>query len=355
MTNPRWVPLFNPFFGIQPDYRGQVASDFVAAMESFVKDWGHRLSYLLRSAIHGLLHLPRISLLDVADALSPKSPQGELLRKQVLQHIEDPQLLRFWQSGLGKFTNEALGVPQNKLSMILSTPPVSYTFQQTESPLNLRQVMDRQEVLLINLANVGSGTQSIIGCLILSLFEMQAMARAQTIQADRKRFFIHVDEAAQFVTRALQSMLVQSRKFQVGLTLAHQYLNQFYEDQVDALSTVGNTVIFRTNRKDAEHLCKDLQEKARPDDIIGLKKYQAVARVGTEVVRFQARPPRPALSPSFKDQIIARSRQLYYKPVDEVRQAIARRHERWIPSARPASASTSTAAPNSPPPYDTYP
>jgi hypothetical protein len=302
-----------------------------------------------------LLHLPRISLLDVADTLSPKSPEGILLRNQVLEHIDDPQLIRFWRFALGRYTPSDLSPPQNKLSMMLSTPPVSYTFQQTESAINLRQVMDRHEVLLINLSNVGSETQSIIGCLMLSLFQMEAMTRAQKAATERNRFFIHVDEAAQFVTRALQSMLVQTRKFQVGLTLAHQYFSQFYEDQVDALSTVGNTVIFRTNRRDAEHLCKDLQDKVKPEDIIGLKRYQAIARIGTEVVRFQCRPPRPGLSPSFKDRIVARSRQLYYKTAEEVRQAIARRHERWVSHSPPATASGNAGASNTEFAYDIFP
>ena len=234
---------------------------------------------------------------------------------------------------------------------MLSTPPVSYTFQQTESAINLRQVMERQEILLINLSNVGSETQSIIGCLMLSLFQMEAMERARKATADRRRFFIHVDEAAKSVTRALESMLVQTRKFQVGLTLAHQYLQQFWEDQVDALSTAGNTIIFRTSRRDAEHLCKDLQDKVRPEDIIGLQRYQAIARIGTEVVRFQCRTPRPALSPGFKDRIVARSRQLYYKTADEVRQAIARRHERWVSHSPPAAASGNGGASNTVCPY----
>jgi hypothetical protein len=124
-------------------------------------------------------------------------------------------------------------------------------------------------------------------------------------------------------------MLTQCPKFRVSLTLAHQYLRQFEPEQVDALSSVDTSVIFNVDRRDAECLSKDLQEKVGIEDILNLRRGEAFARLGTEVVRLRTPPPRKPVSPSCAAQIIERCHRLYYKPVDEIKRRIADRHNGW--------------------------
>ena len=328
-TAPTMVPLFNPFFGVAPEYRGRVADDFVASMRAFIDGFGHRLEHLLRLSLHGLLHLPAPCLLDVADALSTKSPESKLLRQEVLKLVEDPLLKRFWGTSLDSYSSADLSPPQNKLSLMLGTPPVSYTFQQNQSAFTLRQVMDEQKILLVNLAGIGLEIQSTIGCLLLSLFQTEALARSRTAAYERQHFHIYVDEAHRFVSHSIESMLIQCPKFRVSLTLAHQYLRQFAPEQVDALSSVDTSVIFNVDRRDAECLSKDLQEKVGIEDILNLRRGEAIARLGTEVVRLHTQPPRPPVSPSCAGKVIERCHRLYYKPVDEIKRRIADRHNGW--------------------------
>jgi len=89
------------------------------------------------------------------------------------------------------------------------------------------------------------------------------------------------------------------------------------------------SIFFNVNARDAAYLLKDLQGRVGVEDIIKLPKFRAIARIGTEIVRFDTRKPRAELEPNFRQQIIANSRQRYYRPAQKVRQAIRNRRTRW--------------------------
>ena len=128
---------------------------------------------------------------------------------------------------------------------------------------------------------------------------------------DRRQFHIHCDEAHQFMTDTLENLIAETRKFNVSLSLAHQYLSQFGRKKTDALSTVGSSVIFNVDKRDAQYLIKDLQEKVKVEELVSLGKGEAIARVGTDIVRIRTRPPLTFPRPNFKDRIIKESRNKY--------------------------------------------
>lgn len=77
--------------------------------------------------------------------------------------------------------------------------------------------------------------------------------------------------------------------------------------------------------RDAGQLIKDLQGKVKVDDIISLDCYEAIARIGTDIVKIRTFPPMKMPEENFKDRIIESSRRRHYKPAHEVREAIRRR------------------------------
>ena len=58
------------------------------------------------------------------------------------------------------------------------------------------------------------------------------------------------------------------------------------------------------------------------DDLITLKRGQAIARIGAEIVRFNTLPPSERPEGSFRDAIVAESRRRYCRPIKDVRRAI---------------------------------
>jgi hypothetical protein len=206
---------------------------------------------------------------------------------------------------------------------------------QPESRFNFRTIMDEGMILLVNLSNLGSMVRQILGCFILSLLHLTALSRSILPADERKQFHIHCDEAHRFMTDSLEDLIAETRKYNVSLSLAHQYNSQFGQRKTDAISSVGSTIIFNLDSRDAGYMIKDLQRKVKVEDIVTLKNFEAIARIGTEIVRFTTR--RPVVKPitHFRDKIIEESRHKYYLPMHEVKKYVRCRGSRWQESYTP--------------------
>jgi hypothetical protein len=91
---------------------------------------------------------------------------------------------------------------------------------------------DQGQVLLVNLAkgHIGEDSSSLLGGLLVTTIGLAAFSRAETPPAERRDFFVYIDEFQSFTTLALANMLSELRKYRVGFTVAHQYLNQLEPD-----------------------------------------------------------------------------------------------------------------------------
>ena len=134
----------------------------------------------------------------------------------------------------------------------------------------------------------------------------------------------------------------QTRKRNVSLTMAHQYMSQFSTRKTDTISSVGSTVIFRVNTTDAAYLKKDLQGRVTTDDLTALPNYKAITRIGTQIVRVKTLSPPPPQTADCHDLIIERSRQRYYRPVAEVERAVRERYDRCYEPLTPGDTTDDT-------------
>jgi len=336
LSDPDWVPVWNPLQCRSSLGHGLVADDLVSAFKSFVDGWGDRLEHLLRHATLALAHLPGASLLDVSDLLRQKSPESEQLRDLIVKTTDSEVIRTFWAHDFKGYGRADLTPPQHKLSKLLTSGTASLMLSQTDSSFDLAEVMDSGKILLVDLSKVGTEVQSILGCFLLSLLYQTAMVRQVSLVAPLLPFHIYCDEAHRFMTDAMEDMIGQTRKFGVSLTVAHQYRGQFEQKRkADALLTVGTTVIFNVNSSDAQQLVRGLRGKVEVDDLVGLEDRQAIARIGTHVVRLRTADREETPVTTHRDLIIQRSRERYCKQTPEVQRAIRRRHERWAAPLRP--------------------
>ena len=130
------------------------------------------------------------------------------------------------------------------------------------------------------------------------------------------------------MTDTLEDIIAEMRKYKVSLTLAHQYLRQFNARKIDALASVGTTVSFNVDIKDATHLAKDFQKLAEVDDFIRLEQGEVIARIGTEIVKLRTAGPRAIPKNNAKERIIQSSLEQYYQPSHQVREIIRKRSGR---------------------------
>lgn len=309
-----WNPLRRPVVPGRPAMdAGRVAADIVAAFQSFMPGWGDRLDHLLRHSVAAVMQLPDGTLRDVADLLRRKSSASEAIRQRLIETLDGDYERQFWIEDFPRYAQADVNPTQHKLSKLLASTPVQRMLSQPRSAIDLAHIMDRAEVLLVDLSWVGTTTREVLGCFMLSLFYQTAMCRGQN-HDERVPFHIYCDEAHRFLTDALEDMIAETRKFGVSLTMAHQYLRQFGTRRVDALSNVGTTVIFAVDGSDAQYLEKDLFGRAKAEDLVGQPVGHAIVRIGNEIIRVQAPAPLELLAENSAHRIIAQSHRRYYVP-----------------------------------------
>ena len=62
--------------------------------------------------------------------------------------------------------------------------------------------------------------------ILVSKIYNAAMGRARMAEADRKYFFLYVDEFQNFITDTFADILSEARKYKLALIMAHQFIAQ---------------------------------------------------------------------------------------------------------------------------------
>jgi hypothetical protein len=138
----------------------------------------------------------------------------------------------------------------------------------------------------------------------------------------------YLDEWQHFVhlPTPMASVLAEARGLGLGMTLAHQHMDQLTTEAKHAvLANARSRVIFQLAAGDARLMAKELGTLITPDDLQGLGAYEVVAQLfaqGTTQAPATGRT-RSLDAPSSDAQAIrAESRSLYGVPRDEVERAI---------------------------------
>lgn len=290
--------------------------------------WGPRLEHVLRNAILAVASDPRASLLFLYRFLTDPA-----LRDKVVEKIRDPLVRQFWTrewpSYGPKLQAEAVAPVLNKLGAFVGNPLVRNIVGVERSRVDLRAIMDSGGVLLADLSvgALGEDASHLLGGLLLSSLHLAALGRPP----GSRPFYIYADEFQHFVTDSLANMLSESRKFGLGLILAHQYLAQLPEGLRQAvLGNTGSLALFRLGSEDAVLIENEVPPFVALD-LIEMPSYHFAARVlarGAQLRAFSGKttpPPSPPASGAFvKERVVTESRQRFASRRDDVETFIER-------------------------------
>jgi hypothetical protein len=211
----------------------------------------------------------------------------------------------------------------NKAGQIAASPHLRLILGQVDPRFDLAFAMNRQRILIANLAKgtIGEQAANLLGSLLVSHLQLIAMERGALPPPQRVPFFAHVDEFQTFSSDAFASLLSEARKFALHFALANQFTDQL-SDAVRAavIGNAGTLVVFRVGSRDAELLAPEF----RPMDPAGLadqEPFTAWLRRGIGrdriFVEDKAYPPQ-GMAEAIREQ----SRQRFGR----ARAAIERRH-----------------------------
>ena len=267
---------FNPLERVAPAKRALAAAGMLEVFKKiWSESWGPRLEHILRNGLLALMEQPEATLADLLRLLD----DGEF-RKRAAARVPNAQVRRFWlheyEMYPARFRAEAISPVQNKVGSFLANPILHSILTQPKSSFDLRRVMDEGKILLVNLAKgkIGEDTAALLGALLVSQIGLAALSRADVNEADRRDFFLYLDEFQNFTTLSFATMLSELRKYRVSLVLAHQYLSQIDEQIRDAvLGNVGTLIAFRVGPADAEILELEFLPRFTAADLTALPNY----------------------------------------------------------------------------------
>jgi hypothetical protein len=273
---------FNLLGNTPPDERHLVASGIVSAFKAIWLDfWGPRLEYILYAAVAALLDCDNVSLLGVQRMLS----DGRY-RAWVVKQIKDPMVRSFWVNEFEgydkKFLHEAIAPIQNKVGKLLMSPHVRNILGQVRSRINARFMMDNGRIFIADVSKgkLGADKSNLVGALLVTQFQLAAMSRADVPEAERRDFFLYVDEFQSFASDSFVSILSEARKYRLYLTLSHQYVDQVRPEIRDAVfGNVGSIVAFRVGHRDAKMLEQAFGETCRAGQLTSLGNYEVCAKL----------------------------------------------------------------------------
>ncbi len=267
---------FNPLESVPPEKRPLAASGILEVFKKIWADsWGPRMEHILRNALLALLDQPQATLADILRLMDDMS-----FRRLAASRVHNAQVRGFWlreyESYPARFRAEAIAPIQNKVGAFLTNPILSAIITQPKSDFDLRQIMDGGRILLVNLAKgkIGEDVAALLGALLVSRIGLAGLSRADVPEAERRDFYVYLDEFQSFTTLSLANMLSELRKYHVSLILAHQYLSQLDEQVRDAiLGNAGSIICFRVGPADAEILGREFYPEFTSGDLSRLPNH----------------------------------------------------------------------------------
>jgi hypothetical protein len=296
--------------------------------------WGPRLEYLLSAAVAALLETEKATVLGI-----PRMFVDETYREWVVKQVKNPVVRAFWEREYAdydkRFRNEAVGPVQNKVGQLLISEPLRNILGQVRSGIDARFIIDNQRIFIANLSKgrLGADTSNLIGALLVSEFQLAALARADTAEENRRDFFLFADEFHNYATDAFATILSEARKYRLCLTLSHQYIEQLDDElRRGVFGNVGSMFAFRVGEHDAAILAREFGGQYAGSQFVDLPNHELLvkmlengayrepflAKTNPPVGRFWGR----------RENLIQRSRQRYASS----RTTIEGKLRRWLNS-----------------------
>ena len=264
---------YNPLQHVGLDRIALVASGLLEVLRKQWPDaWGLRMEHILRNAVYTLLEQPKSTIADILRLLTDAS-----FRTAALARVRNEAVRTYWTEEYARYSPklraDAIMPIQNKIGAFLADPLLNRIFTAPPQPLRLRRIMDRGDVLLVNLSKgaLGEDTASVLGGLLVTAVSLAAFSRSELPEAERRPCFLYLDEFQTFTTRSIATLAAELRKYRVGVTFAHQFLGQLDDEtRLAVLGNIGTLISFRLGPADAVEIARELSPKFDATDLLNL-------------------------------------------------------------------------------------
>lgn len=332
-TDTEYPIGFNPLKSVPLKFHNLIASGLISVFKKIWSDsWGVRLEYILRYSLLTLLEYPDATLLDINPLLT-----NQAFRKEVLKHVSNEHTRSFWFNEFDTYTKshkiDAIAPILNKVGVFHSNTILRNIFGQREQKFRMLDIMDRGKIMLVNLSKgeLGEDVSTLLGSILVTTFQLAALYRATVPEANRKEFYLYIDEAHSFITLSFMDILAEARKYKLSLFLSHQYIEQLHEKVRSAIfGNVGTMIAFRVGASDADYLAKEFYPTFSIEDFIKLPRFNMYVKLMIDGATSQPfsgiSAPHKLPHISFKKEVIHHSQTTYGVEIKTVKHQIYNRY-----------------------------
>lgn len=349
-ADPTHVIGLNVLESVNHKERSLVVSSIISILRNtWPLNWGPRSEWILEHCVYALLEQPEPATL----AALPKLLTDHAYRAQIVKNVSDPAVksfFHFYEMQNDRLREESIAPLLNKVSKFNVNPLLRAVIGQTRSSFDFRWAMDNAKIILCNLSKgaAGEDVSSLLGSLIVTKLALTSLSRQDMPEKNRRPHLLFIDEVQSFCKGIpLPTILSESRKYALSLTIGTQTLSQLPEDSIASVfGNCASIVSFRVSGDDAKALVREFAVSGEgprlaegmfdvivpASELQNLPDYKAYVRT-----LLNGRPVEPFVMQSFPpfgatgketaaDTVIRTSRERYGRD----RQAVERRLKRFL-------------------------
>lgn len=262
-------------------FEGAATNDekVAAVVDTFVKIFGSSFMFssenVMRWACYAVLEgCQSPTLMDVKRFLKDKK-----FMARVLSRVTNPNVLAEFEGYDTKDWErkrvEQIAPVLNKLDQFLAHSLIRAIVGQRGKGVNFKTVLDKKQILLLNLEGLGNRGAEMVGG-----FAFSQLFFASQKRKDRKSIHtVVIDEAQKFISSPIDFVLAESRKFGLSLHLGTQIISALPTNIREAIfGNVATTAVYRVGGVDAEILIKELSTNQPAYRLQDLPDYRAFVR-----------------------------------------------------------------------------
>jgi len=237
---------------------------------------GPRFEHAIRNAMLTVMDaVPGGTFIEVVQTLQRPEYVQELLPR-----VSDPIVRRYWTDQIAQTSDfhksEVLDYIVSKFGRFVTNKTIRNIIGQGKSAFDFRKVMDEGKILIVNLSKgkLGEENSNFLGLVMVPRLLAAAMSRADIPEAQRRPFYLYVDEFQNYATPDFATILSEARKYKLNLTVANQFTSQMEDEVKNAVfGNVGTLMAFRVGVADANYLQHEFSPTFNEADLLNIERF----------------------------------------------------------------------------------
>lgn len=297
-----------------------LSSDLVSAFKRHATAWGDNMTAVLQNAVNTVLESSRGgTLIELKRFLIE-----EKFRNEYLISVDDPSLHYYWKNEY-PMVRKGIAPLLTRIDTFLRPKLVRYMLAQKKG-VDISECLNDNKIVLLKLSQglIGEQNSYLLGSLFLAKFNQAALARQSKNRTERTPYMLYLDEFQNFITPSIERILSGSRKYGLGLTIAHQELGQIQDTSLlnSVLSNPKTRICFRLGDNDAKKL-ESGYSYFEQSDLQSLERGEAIMRIGSSTNDFNIKTNiLGEVTTDYSEFIISSVREKYGTPRLEVEELL---------------------------------